>query len=1344
VTERTWNPLVALEPRRTWLLEASAGTGKTFQIAGLVLRLVAEYGVPIQRILTITFTNAATAELKDRIRKKLVEGHLAVTPGEAPATRDPFVRHLCAQPDRERLRLRLELALRDFDQAAISTIHAFSQRTLRELAFESNQDADLELLKSTASLRERFVDDALARLFAEASADEVALYKKRKFDRASLLRVTEALCGASRYAVRPECPPDPQLGLGVLRALRCRLDALALRLRGEDGALLASDAHHIGKKPDAVTGWCDKVAAWLEADADVEELDRQRRLKRLNAFMALNEAWFRANWSEVVKRGRETTGPLRLDERPWWPLLLELDAAVEAHRSFAPIAFFARTVRDDLERELVRRRLVTFDGMLSRLAESIGRGDAQGEALADRLRKRYDAVLVDEFQDTDAAQWLVMRKAFHGHARLFLIGDPKQAIYAFRGADLDVYLDAARTLASADASLGQSATMRDNYRSDPRAVEAMNVLWREGSRAFDVEDVDYVTVRPQSSDRLVPLGSGFELRWLDARLDGGAEGAPVNQSRMHLAARLAASEALAWLDGKRGALRDEEAGGDTPPRRLRPRDLAVLVQSHDEAALVREALARVGIPAVAAAKRSVFEAPAARWLTAWLDAIGTAGRDREARSAAVTPLVGWTGDELAWALERAETGEVPPIAEGTPPSAPLDWNGWTRRLRAASERWSQHGFARTFDRELVELGVMERVLAMPEGERHATDLRHLFELLHAEERAKRLGPGALADWLVAQRHADAEDREQRLESDAEAVRLVTIHTSKGLEYPVVLLPFAWRARKPIPLDGLPLRARRSDGTYIDVHAPSTAERRQAEQNHLADEAREKLRLLYVALTRARHRTIAWWGPVGSYAPRTTATALGRLVTREDDAVGYAQQTSVDFSQNPAVAWAYVRQRLDALSARSSGTIDWEPAVRPVAQGRWQDPEAAATPLVSWPADRKLPTFSGRYAVTSYSRLAQGAAAHDPDERIRASDVVTRAAEDAVTAGTPGFAEPSATTVEAASPRGEGIDPPSLIPPTLETYPDDERLRAGRGTAFGTFVHEVFEDLDFAAGASSKPGSEDLLPLVTAKARRHGFTETSAEVLEVAAMLPRILATPLDSHATGARIALPDGFTLAHVRRADRLDELTFDLRLGHGTRFTRSHEAPDRPLGPLDRMEGCVDARRVYEALRKETSVGGLGPWLEHQRRREDEGAPLIGSLAGVLTGSIDLAFRVEVEGRKRYFLADYKTNRIETCAPGHFTGPWLDWKMASTGYVLQSLLYTVALHRHLTVRLGDAYRYERDFGGVLYLFVRGMSGATTNRCATSGHCLGVHGHRWSPEVVLTLDEALDGREGMR
>lgn len=1306
-----WKASESLPAGAAWLLEASAGTGKTYQIAGLVLRLVAEYGLRIDRILAITFTNAATAELRDRVRKRLSSALIALERGSADRD-DAFVEHLLGltQPSREQMTAHLRIALRDFDLAAISTIHGFSQRMLSELAFESGQDPDLELLSDPTEILEEIVDDELARFFHGADTEEVALYQAAGYTRDEMLRVARAMCAAVEPEVVPPRNADAAAATRAsVQAFRSAREAAydqwtdaanAERLRG----LVAmrgdfDDGRYLEARIATIRTWIVDGANLPTGDRTVD-----------NAIQALRVAGLQAAFE--VKGGDKTA----LQQEPFWPLIQSLDTFIDQAgafwNGFAPLADFAVTVRPRFEVEVARRRVLTFDAMLSRLAEKVLADGGAASPVAQRIRDRYDAVLVDEFQDTDASQWTVLEAAFLGHKRLILIGDPKQAIYAFRGADVHVY-----TVASKQVAPAHRRTMDVNYRSDQSVLEALHTLWRAGSNAFDDKGFDYVDVqackdKKRSADSTVE--PGLDIRWVDARVLKGEEGHPIDGKRPAELARLAAAEVVASLS---------PSGDGASPRVAKASGLAVLVNSHAQAATLQRALRDVGVPAVAATRNTVFATEAARWLATWLDAVAAGGRDREARAAVVTPLFGWTADELASALAAADEGGQ-------------RWQAWTARLHDAAARWPRWGFARVFDREVLDLGVLPRVLALPGGERHATDLRHLFELVHAEERSTRGGPATLAAWLRAEAEVADQERAQRLESDADAVRIETVHASKGLQYGHVLLPFTWDARAPAnrAYKG-PILLRTDGHTRINL-SPAISQARQDAIDEAHQEARrEDLRKTYVAMTRAEHRNVAWYGPMGKHGQTAEATAMGRLLFRVPTTIGHADGELPVFKKDAETVWSVARDRLDALATRSAGTVVWSAVERIPKAASWLPPRVAPTAspqAAPWPASRA--SLRGEWMVTSYSGLAARSAVATSDGAEGNATTEGELERDDLRAGRderPSVAASAST--------------PSLLEVSMPRD-DRDRLKRGGGTVYGTFVHEVFEAVDFTS-AQGKDGRA-LRELVGACAERNGLQADPQVAAELVEKMPGLLATPLDHQ--GGTLAdplrgLPKGFTLAHIDARDRLDELAFNLRLGAGARYTRTRPAVIDPSRIQTALEAALDDARVPAQ-----EIAPVRAWLSyHLERARLEGVQIFEEIVGILTGSIDLVFRAHPDAAQRaagdtdprWFVVDYKTNVIETSTPGHFTGPWLAWKMATTGYPLQALLYTVALHRHLQLRL-RGYDYDRHMGGYLYLFVRGMAGADTPRCAETGRCLGVFAHRWRRETIEAVDDALGAAFG--
>ena len=511
-------------------------------------------------------------------------------------------------------------------------------------------------------------------------------------------------------------------------------------------------------------------------------------------------------------------------------------------------ARLAEAARSELQRRKERAGLMTYDDLLTRL-DDILHGPA-GEVGVRRLRERYRVVLVDEFQDTDPVQWSILRRAFAGgDSTLVLIGDPKQAIYAFRGADVYAYLDAAK-------SAGERATLGVNWRSDQGLIDAYDALF--GGAKLGHEGIAYLPVRAtEANQRPRMSGTPLRIRVVDRQdVKTTPRGyASTGPAREYIAKDLAADIVKLLNSGA-------EIAGTGP---VRPGHVAVLVQTNRTAALIRDALDAAGVPAVINGAGSVFGTePARHWLRL-LEALERPTAPTRAHAAALTPFLGWSAERVATAGDEA-------------------WEDVHRRLHEWAAVLRQRGVASLAETIALGEGLPERILARVDGERALTDLRHVAELLHAAATAEQLGTTALVGWLrrrIAEAGQDTgdEDRSRRLESDEEAVQVLTVHRSKGLEFPVVYYPYLWDPSY-IP-----------SGVPVAFHDPDAGDRRTIDvglegpdfdkhkRQELVEQRGEDLRLAYVALTRAQHQAVVWW--VAAWNCRDSA--LGRLLfAREAD------------------------------------------------------------------------------------------------------------------------------------------------------------------------------------------------------------------------------------------------------------------------------------------------------------------------------------------------------------------------------------------------------------------------------------------------------------------------------
>ncbi|RLC30872.1 MAG: exodeoxyribonuclease V subunit beta, partial [Deltaproteobacteria bacterium] len=856
------------------------------------------------------------------------------------------------------------------------------------------------------------------------------------------------------------------------------------------------------------------------------------------------------------------------------------------------------------------------------------------ELLACKIRERYTAALIDEFQDTDLAQYRIFRRIYQGsRAPFFLIGDPKQSIYAFRGADIFAYLAAVK-----DAR-DRSFTLAVNWRSDPGLIQAVNTLFGRIADPFLYRQIRFAPVKPRpgAGDSFAVKGktvAPFKILFI-----GRAPDIPVSKGLItrgwimdHLPDRVAAD--IAKL------LAEDIAVGEGREAAIGPGDIAVLVRTNHQAGLMQQALDRLSVPCVLTSRESVFRAREAMELYHILEAVADPAGDNRVGAALCTDIFGITGNEIHGFRENEH-----------------EWENWVMRFRSWHATWRSHGFIQMMQDvfflrpEPESPTVIAGMLALPGGERRVANLDHLVELLHGAVVEQHLGMPGLLRWFEMQMAASdqvPDSFEMRLESDAAAVQLVTIHKSKGLEYKVVYVPFIWDgrlynnskapARFHDPADSRPV---------LDLGSSQI-------RKHLAlagrEEMAENLRLLYVALTRARHHCRVFWGAVRDFETSPMAYLLHHP----------------DHTADPEALAGHVRDLgddeiladLKSLAAEAGGCIQVE-ALMPDTPEPYLPAGAGCGRLECRRNSRRL--HPGWYTA-SFSKLVADSGDLTPDEdKGRDHDPYGEADLSA--------AEPSADPVEL----------------TGQTVPLAEFSRGARA---GNFFHEVYEDLDFTCR-----DLQTIKKLVAQKLEKYGFAPTEWKIAASAVM--QTVDTRLDH-------GLP-GLKLGSVPYGHRFNELEFIFPVANGT----SEKEP-------------VSARHLADLF---SEYGGPAVPDEYIKKI---GQLDFEPLKGFLKGFVDLIF----EYHGKWYLVDYKSNFLGKCF-SDYTGDRLTHAMAGHHYFLQYHIYTTALHRFLSWRL-PGYDYEIHFGGVYYLFIRGMSPETGPDC-------GIFRDRPSPELIQALSTLFEG-----
>ncbi|WP_373987503.1 exodeoxyribonuclease V subunit beta [Duganella sp. BuS-21] len=861
------------------LIEASAGTGKTWTIAALYVRLVLGHGddnayqrplLPAD-ILVMTFTRAATRELSNRVRERLVEAAAYFRATEPQPKRDEYLDEiLVSYPDRgaqQQAAHRLQLAAETMDEAAIFTIDAWCQRMLREHAFDSGSLFDEELVSDEQALFEDAAHDYWRQQVYPLNAvsleallscwSEVGALKKSIRDlvkRADIIG-DAAGRGESLGALIAGVQRQQQAQLAQLKAgwyqRATRMEQWIAQHRAVDPKCFNGNK----MRPDSLVAWFNGLRAWAQNPASVMPDISETAWNRL-ATEGIEDA-FSKNFSTAIPEDFEETQALK-------NALLEIEPLSHALYRHAAAAVAERMA------ELKKRsRQFGFADMLDRLNAAL-QGE-NGAALRKRITDQYPVALVDEFQDTAPNQYQIFNELYRvadndPATGLFLIGDPKQSIYGFRGADIHSYLSARRATAGRHYQLGT------NYRSTKAVVDAVNHLFMHAeSRAADqgfprgaFRFRDIVTRENPLPFEAVGA-KGRDERMVDAAGDlpalvlacSAAQDLKADSYREFFAHHCA-EDIVAKLNAQRVGFDD---GKDF--KRLQPADIAVLVRDRKEAAAIRRALQRRGVPSVYLSdKDSVTDSEEAADVLRWLSAVANPLDGALARTAYATRTAGLALAELA----RLSSDE-------------LAWEERVEQLKTLHIIWQRQGVLAMLRRFIHQLRLPATLLQQAGGERRLTNLLHLAELLQSASRQLD-GEQALIRWLAEQIEGGegaGDERVLRLESDAELVKVVTVHKSKGLEYPLVYLPFAVTARKVERRNRSFFEFSDDDGVRrIDMALSDTA-------MELVERARlqEDLRLMYVALTRARH--FLWLGVTALSARKAGdntlhESALGYLLT----------------------------------------------------------------------------------------------------------------------------------------------------------------------------------------------------------------------------------------------------------------------------------------------------------------------------------------------------------------------------------------------------------------------------------------------------------------------------------
>ena len=1184
------------------LIEASAGTGKTYTISSLYLRLLLGHGdlvsgfgkaLGVAEILVVTFTEAASFEIKERIRARLQSAKRAFLTADAKG--DSLIESLLnsyADEQYAQVARQLDIAEKQMDDAAIFTIHGFCQRSLMQNAFESGLMFDMTLVKDERSLHEMASFDFWRLHMYPLSTRQTAFVSQYWQTPGKFYESISAYVDREGLLVQPVLEDVTfseqidnwlsQVEVFKKQWLVCEDD---LQKIIQDSGV---DKRSYSKKN--LPNWLKDVQNFC---ADVSQFSLPKSL---------------SNFSQSKLEAKTKKG-----EVPRHALFEALERLLENETSLALKQMIQQQgllwIRQRLNDLKERQQVLGFSDLLNKFQQALHK--EAGPELAQRIRQQYPVAMIDEFQDTDAVQYDIFNKIYFQQADtgLFLIGDPKQAIYGFRGADIFTYI-------SAKHEIKNHFHLATNWRSTEGMVAAVNQLFEFSENPFIYnDDISYFSVNSAGIADKTPLNQ-LLIEQQPAALTfyqlEESEPVAVNDYRQSMA-RHCAAEICQLLSSKVSS---------SAERLLSTQDIAVLVRDRNEAQIMRVALNALGIDSVFLSKKeNVFFSREAQDLALLLKAIASfsqsdsgfastlSGNETAIRTALASPLFQYSQQEL----EQIFFDEN-------------QWEAVFSEFYHYQQLWQSQGVLSMLHRVIHQRQIAIRLQVCPNSERRLTDLLHLAEILQNQV-AELPGETQLLAWLNAQIAAPDSDQEEqvlRLDSDRQRVQIVTIHKSKGLEYPIVFLPFicSFKAAKA------PLYHDQESGCQVlDLRAGEAA-MALAEKERLA----EDLRLLYVAMTRSIYYCYVGVADIRSSRGKKSAllsTAMGYLLLGRDKELLMSEQLRKLAESSPHIRVETINPSQQDLSERYQ-------------------------PIECGSRERVVRNFTGRiennWRVSSFTALTRLNSSRHSSGAIRTGDEDERIDLDA-------------------------LDHPSASDLNLN---DDKTIFSfHRGARPGTLIHSLFEEINF------QTVDFDAVQIIAAQQLLlAGLEPEWDEVL--AEMVMTVLGETLNAHHDQKSEAL----CLNQISPKKCLVELEFTLC----TALLNSQA--------LQKFEYAIQPNEVFSTL---------------------EFFPV----KGYIKGFIDLIF----EWQGKFYILDYKSNHLGD-SPENYNQDAMTAVMADHHYTLQYLLYSVALHRYLSQRL-PGYRYSTHFGGIYYLFVRGID--------STGKGNGIYFNRPDEAVITGLDAMIRG-----
>ena len=1166
------------------LIEASAGTGKTYSISGLFVRLIVEQGLGVEQILVVTYTTAATQELKSRIREKLIQTRRGLIQG----SNDPFISGLAGKiTDRQMALQRIDRAIADFDCAAIFTIHGFCQRLLFENAFETGAFFDTRLITDPTVFYQEVAEDFWRKCFYKAPSEFIGFVTSQTADPGPVIfydLLRHINIPGIEILPSPNTPREPVCD--DFRNLREKLAREWPKSRSTVIERLSSPALNANK-------YGSFKSDRHQPDFSARELKSQNICIAMDQFCQSDIGGFplfkefeKFTTSYIVKATKKGCEP---PLHPFFSLcdrlyVVAADLQAEMTQYFIHLkSNFLKLSQIELATAKKEHNIFFFDDLLTSVNHTLMRDDQGSKNLIKTVQQRFKAALVDEFQDTDSLQYDIFSRLFGKPPSLFfMIGDPKQSIYSFRGADIFSYINAA-------AKTEHQYTLVENWRSDPALIKALNTLFESANLPFLYREIQFEKAKAGGvrTEKPVRNQPPLTLWFLPSKNEK-----PIKKTDAVRIITAAVGNEIVRL------IKNSED-------RYKPEEIAVLVRTNRQAELIKECLSRRGIPSVLYGAGNIFDSFEARELQLVLKGIIENRKNESVRSALVTEMLGSR-----------------PVDIDTEDTNPFIFDTQLKHFREYYEHWKNRGFMSMFRWLMSREDVRARLLAYFDGDRRLTNILHLSELLHQFDLANMASPIDLLQWLTDQRNPETprlEEHQLRLETDKKAVRIVTIHKSKGLEYEIVFCPFGWesslvrRSQEVICHQSGSTRQR-----VLDLGSPYYEEHLRINQN---ENLAENLRLLYVALTRAKTHSYLVWGHIRTAETSALAYLLHHGGSDDDhDVVNLLKSNFSNLKDSDLLT------DLERLVDRSDGSI--------VLTELPQSVQTNVTPQRTIAEPLFCRSFGGHidtsWKISSYTSLvSQRQQSADRPDRDDVNDLNSSIAE------------------ESGEFSMSGASISDLSKGTINEFP--------KGARAGIFFHSLLEHIDFTIADDAY-----LDQMIQSHLRMHGFDAQWQDV--VRKTVQNCLAVNLRNHG-------PE-LILSKIGPQDRINELAFTY--------------PTKAFSRDQLLDAFI-----------QNKVSGIPKDFPVQLERLD-----FSLSGGYLKGYIDLI----IQHNEQFFLLDWKSNNLGRQVIDYHQNK-LATVMSSSYYVLQYCLYSLALNRYLKMRHPN-YTYNKNFGGVFYVFVRGVDPA--------------------------------------